>query len=70
MASHAKVICGFNAKDLKKSKQKGSSKTRRKRIRKIRIRRIKREKEKLIKCHGHEGTNYVTYPWASDEDDI
>ena len=21
-------------------------------------------------CHGHEGTNYVTRPWVSDEDDI
>ena len=21
-------------------------------------------------CHGHEGTNYVTRPWASDEGDI
>ena len=21
-------------------------------------------------CYGHEGTNYITRPWASDEDNI
>src|SRR5258705_5831905 len=44
MASHAKVICGSNTEDSKKSKQKGRSKRKRKRIR-----RIKREKEKPTK---------------------
>ena len=24
----------------------------------------------VLYCHRHEGTNYVTRPWASDEDDI
>src|SRR5258705_3187416 len=44
MVTRAKVICGSNAGDSKKSKQKGRSKRKRRRIR-----RIKREKEKPIK---------------------
>src|SRR5258705_9547534 len=44
MASRAKVICGSNTEDSKKSKQQGRSKRKRKRIR-----RIKREKEKPTK---------------------
>src|SRR5258706_2690885 len=42
MVTRAKVICGSNAEDSKKSKQKGRSKRKR-------IRRIKREKEKPTK---------------------
>src|SRR5258705_11618044 len=42
MTTRAKVICGSNAEDSKKSKQKGRSKRKR-------IRRIKREKEKPTK---------------------
>src|SRR5258705_12653149 len=42
MVTHEKVICGSNAEDSKKSKQKGRSKRKR-------IRRIKREKEKPTK---------------------
>ena len=45
MASHMKVICGSNTKDLRKSKQKGRN--RRKRIRKKRIRREKKNPTKI-----------------------
>ena len=27
---------------------------------------IKEYADNLAECHGHEGTNYVTRPWASD----